>query len=233
MKAQYAFRCPVGECKGLVETATWKCALCDAALCRRCHVVKEQDEPGTKETKHACKEDDVESAKATMRDTEALPEVRGAHLQVSGCATRCTARPVTRRSAGRAGRSSAVRYRQSRTTRLQRKLGATAARVVGGVPGWLDLQDVCVRVGRKGEYLHADLRDVHRLVAEVNDALVANGRREQLREKDSLDVRVAYLAGELDEKGLKRVSSSASATTTRFGRSGTCLRRSARRWSSA
>ena len=208
MKAQYLFRCPVGDCKGLVESATWKCALCDSALCRKCHAVQGKVEPGAKEAKHQCKEDDVESAKATMRDTKACPKCAARIYKIDGCDQMyCTAchTPFSWKS----GQVVTGTIHNPHYYELQRRLGGDAPRVVGdvpcgGVPGWNDLMRVTRDVGDAREKrLDNALGDVHRLVGEVNDALVARGPFARLEIKESLDVRVAYLAGELDEKGFK------------------------------
>lgn len=70
--------CPSEDCRGFLSSR-WKCALCDTQVCNACHEIKKEDED------HVCKEENVETVRALMKDTKPCPKCGVSTHKISGC----------------------------------------------------------------------------------------------------------------------------------------------------
>jgi hypothetical protein len=77
----YLFPCPVNakgtKCRGFIESEKWCCGLCEAEICKRCHLVKKK--------KHECKKEDIETAKMVMEETKPCPKCSVRIFKIEGC----------------------------------------------------------------------------------------------------------------------------------------------------
>jgi hypothetical protein len=73
---KYIRPCSADDCRGFISTAM-KCTLCETKYCKSCHEV-------TGET-HICKQEDVQSAAAILKDSKSCPNCHVLTYRVSGC----------------------------------------------------------------------------------------------------------------------------------------------------
>jgi hypothetical protein len=88
----YVLPCPADKCRGYVESKTWKCAICETKVCKKCHVAREVKSTrvvkGVKKTSyeaHECEEDAIETATAIMKETKPCPKCASRIFRISGC----------------------------------------------------------------------------------------------------------------------------------------------------
>jgi len=195
-RVKYLFHCSVGECRGLVLQATWKCGLCEVRYCAKCHAVRGEE--------HECKEEDLGNAKEVMKSTRACPKCGTRIFRSHGCNQMFCTQCLTGFDWA-SGNIITGTIHNPHYYELQQRLGRNVNRVIGDVPcggllGWdafaphMNQLRPDIRSG-----LTKSLQDVHRLAGEVNDFL-HNG----LRQKDTMDIRVAYLENEIDDVTLKK-----------------------------
>lgn len=65
------------DCRGLVESKSHKCAICEQKYCRECRQFKGNG--------HVCKKEDVDTVKMIKEDTKPCPKCRVAIFKISGC----------------------------------------------------------------------------------------------------------------------------------------------------
>jgi len=75
-KEKRSFLRPCPSCNGFLSQQ-WKCMQCDERVCKDCHSIKKDD--------HACKQDDVESAKLIEKDCKACPKCGVYIIKTYGC----------------------------------------------------------------------------------------------------------------------------------------------------
>lgn len=73
--------CPEPDCKGFIMKQSFRCGVCSATLCHRCHVVL----TATNKEGHVCKEEDVETAKILTTNTKPCPKCREMIFKIDGC----------------------------------------------------------------------------------------------------------------------------------------------------
>ena len=193
-KSKYVRTCPITDCRGLIAAGSWKCSLCGCVFCASCHVLKKSKE-------HVCKSDDVATAKAIMADSKPCPGCATRINRISGCdqmfCTQCHT-PFSYAT----GKIVTGTIHNPHYYEFQRRLGHGALPRVGGdvpcggLPDWYTIIRTLPNVRKT---VTAVLMTIHELTGEVNDYLLI-----RLREKDTMDIRVAYLSKEIDESGLRR-----------------------------
>ena len=75
---KFTMACPDPNCRGFLSEK-WKCGVCDAHVCKNCHVIKEP------EKEHECKKEDVETAKMIMKETKGCPKCGVRIYKIDGC----------------------------------------------------------------------------------------------------------------------------------------------------
>jgi hypothetical protein len=198
-KTRYLRTCPVDGCRGMVEANSWKCGVCESVLCSSCHAVKrDKDTPAAEAPKHVCKPDDVATAKHIMSSTRPCPQCSARIFKIEGCDQMFCVQCHTPFSWA-TGKVVTGTIHNPHYYELQRKLGRGAApRAIGDVPcgGLLDWAHVDpVLNGHPADRV----KEIHRLAGEVRDHL-----QQHLLQRDTIDIRLAFLAQEIDADGLKR-----------------------------
>jgi hypothetical protein len=199
-KTRYLRTCPVDGCRGMIEAGSWKCGVCESVLCSSCHAVKRSKDapPAADGAKHVCKPDDVATAKDIMSSTRPCPQCSARIFKIEGCDQMFCVQCHTPFS-WQTGKVVTGTIHNPHYYELQRKLGRGAApRAIGDVPcgGLLDWAHI-------GPVLNGHpvdrVKEIHRLAGEVRDHL-----EEHMLQRDTVDIRLAFLAQEIDADGLKR-----------------------------
>ncbi len=73
---KYIRPCSVADCRGFISK-NMVCSLCQSEYCEQCHEVLTSD--------HRCKHEDIESAKAIMKDSKNCPNCHVITHRISGC----------------------------------------------------------------------------------------------------------------------------------------------------
>lgn len=74
---KYIRPCSAEDCRGFISTAM-TCTLCETKYCKSCHEI-------TGKQTHICKEEDVQSAAAILKDSKSCPNCHVLTFRVSGC----------------------------------------------------------------------------------------------------------------------------------------------------
>lgn len=200
----YLFRCPVendGEqCRGYIESSSWKCGLCQAEICKKCHCVRSES---TKK-KHICKKEDVETAKAVMAETKPCPKCTARIFKIQGCDQMFCTQCSTPFSWNTGEIVTGVihnphYYEMLRATGVvQRNAGDAPC---GGMP-WFDSIYIYAKVC--SDEIREKLTTAHRRCSEIEN-YIANQRRKLEGNRGLEDVRLRWLLGEFkDEKAWQR-----------------------------
>lgn len=78
-KTDVSIKCPIGECRGFVNSFTLQCGVCDGKLCKEC---REQVFDGIE---HTCNPDTVETVKLLKKDTKNCPSCKTLIHKIEGC----------------------------------------------------------------------------------------------------------------------------------------------------
>jgi hypothetical protein len=70
--------CPSPDCRGFLNI-NYVCGICETNVCSRCHEIKKEG------TEHTCKPEDIESAKAIMKETRPCPKCAVPIFKIDGC----------------------------------------------------------------------------------------------------------------------------------------------------
>ena len=73
--------CPSEDCRGYLNSTTWKCELCNMFACSECHVLKgdAHDSP------HTCDPDTRATAQLLKKDTKPCPKCQEGIYKIDGC----------------------------------------------------------------------------------------------------------------------------------------------------
>lgn len=199
-------KCPHGECRGFLGN-DWKCGLCNAHVCKKCHEVMGVAEEKW-EGEHECKPENVETAKLLATDTKNCPSCGTMIYKISGCqqmwCTQCHTAFDWKTLRIETGLIHNPHYYE-----FQRAAnGGVAPRVAGDVPGGI-CGDVLPRIGicmeewrrlRCSVALQTELADIHRLIMHIRhvDLLLLPGMAHNVQ--SNIDLRKQYLKGLIDEK---------------------------------
>jgi hypothetical protein len=69
--------CPVKDCRGFLSAEEYRCGLCKAEACSKCHELKSVD--------HVCNTDTIESVKAILSTTRGCPNCQTRIFKIEGC----------------------------------------------------------------------------------------------------------------------------------------------------
>lgn len=69
--------CPSRDCRGFIEKKSYTCGICNLSVCSKCRVEKKEG--------HECKDDDVATVQALIRDTKPCPSCGTPIFKIDGC----------------------------------------------------------------------------------------------------------------------------------------------------
>ena len=78
-KTTFMCPCPRDECRGMIHTINFKCAVCEKGICRSCR------EPRDKGDKHKCDKNTIESVKLIRSDSKPCPKCATLIFKIAGC----------------------------------------------------------------------------------------------------------------------------------------------------
>lgn len=78
-KLSFICPCPDEDCRGMIESRTFKCGVCDQIICKSCRAARE------KEDNHECNQEDIETMKLIRKDTKPCPQCAVPIYKISGC----------------------------------------------------------------------------------------------------------------------------------------------------
>lgn len=84
----YLQGCPNGECRGMIESETCKCTVCDAQVCGQCHALYangKQSGNGENSDKHVCSLNDLETVRSMKANTKPCPGCASPIYKIDGC----------------------------------------------------------------------------------------------------------------------------------------------------
>jgi hypothetical protein len=81
-KRQVVMKCPIGECKGFLDTKMY-CGMCDSHVCKDCHVKK--NDAHAQAQAHTCNPDDVATVEELSRTTKPCPNCHARIFKTDGC----------------------------------------------------------------------------------------------------------------------------------------------------
>jgi hypothetical protein len=205
-RRQFVRACPADGCRGFLSTQ-WKCGLCEVKVCPDCHEIKSKD------GKHECKPENVESAKLIAKDSKPCPNCGAVSIKIQGCdQVWCMSCHVawswsTHRVVN--GRIHAADYYIF--MERMRNAGAAAVpgqRVHGDVPcgGMPDLFHLDRHLRKQGIDIACvfgyDLWNFHRNLMHMYEMDAHRIRPDTNR--DNQDLRMRYLMNEIDQKEFQR-----------------------------
>lgn len=77
-RKQFFRACPAANCKGFLSTQ-WECGLCQVRVCPKCHEIKSSDGD------HTCKQENIDTATAVMKETKPCPKCAARIFKIDGC----------------------------------------------------------------------------------------------------------------------------------------------------
>ncbi len=178
--------CPRSDCKGLIEKESFRCAVCEKKICRRC---REPKHSKSKKRKHRCNPDTIENLKLIRQDTKPCPECAVPISKIDGCPQMWCSQckfvynwNTGRKETGNIHNPHAIRWEREHGT-LERDINDIPCGGLVGlhdVPTW-PLGDIC----------RTQIENIYRRTAEIHPTdLVA---------KDSKDICRSYIVNEIDE----------------------------------
>ncbi len=78
-KITFICPCPRDECRGMINSSTFKCVVCEKGICRKCR------EKRDKEDGHKCDKNTIESVKLMRNDTKPCPKCATLIFKIAGC----------------------------------------------------------------------------------------------------------------------------------------------------
>ena len=190
-RRQFVRACPADNCKGFLSTQ-WKCGLCEQYTCKDCHEIKIEG--------HACKPENIETAKLLARDTKTCPSCAALIHKIDGCDQMfCTCCHTAfswktgKVETGRIHNPHYYAYQRMRGTN-QREIGDIQC---GGIPTYNEILRV---LGNERWVATLHRHIVHFDHIEMNryrNINITNPNR-------NLDKRVLYMLNELSETEFKK-----------------------------
>ena len=201
VKKEFIRKCPAEGCRGFLSSR-WKCDVCENHICSECNEVK-RVAPAPGDTEHTCDPDAVETMKMLKKDTKPCVKCGTMIHKISGCSQMWCPECHTAFD-WNTGQIVTGVIHNPHFYEFQRAHG-TLQRTPGDVPcgGLPDLASINRLFGsafhRPFEEPGNTFYKVHRLTAHI---LYEELRRE-IR-VSTLDLRVMYLAGNIDDDQFKQ-----------------------------
>jgi hypothetical protein len=191
--------CPAEGCKGFLSTA-WKCGVCEAKVCSKCHEVKTGGDD-----EHMCDPNSVASAELISRDSRPCPKCASMIFKIEGCDQMYCTQCQTAFS-WRTGRvESGVIHNPHYYDYMRRTQGAIPRNPgdvqCGGLPGHSIFTGTTLQRAYTREQIQA-LYGIHQNIAHVQHADMFRFR--PIPEDEARKLRVKYMMDDISELDFKR-----------------------------
>lgn len=184
-KLNFICPCPDEECRGMIESRSFKCGVCDQRVCKRCRVARTEDD------QHECDENDLETMKLIRKDTKPCPRCAVPIFKVSGCDQMfCTQCQIV--FSWKTGKEETGWVHNPHALQWQRDHGGLM-RDINDIPcgGLININDL---VGYLTSEQNVVIRQMHRLAGEIDYTL----RGCETAEFE--DMRLEYVLNKITEK---------------------------------
>jgi hypothetical protein len=208
-RRQFIKKCPNDECNGFLSTQ-WKCGLCEAKVCNKCHEIKAlKDDHEDKVKEHTCDEEAIKTVELINKDTKSCPSCGTRIFKISGCnqmwCLQChvafdwnSLRIVT----GVIHNPHFYEYQRGLN-------GGVAPRVPGDIPGCEQVPNIirCIHIwnstelGIPKENSHK-LSDMHRMLIHIQNFEITRLPTTYVA-ADNKDIRKKFLKKEINEERLR------------------------------
>ncbi len=198
-RRKFVRACPADGCRGFLSTA-WKCGLCDAKVCSKCHEIK-----GENEDDHMCDPNNVATAEMLSRDSKTCPQCAAMIFKIAGCdqmyCTQCHTAFSWRTGRVEQGVIHNPHYYEymRRNGTLQRNPGDV---VCGGLPNPAALNGVA-RPPIYNEQQRTFLWNLHQNLLHIQHGGIAH-RYQATNIREGRDLRIKFMLGTLTEEEFKR-----------------------------
>lgn len=188
-----SIKCPIGECRGFVNSATMVCGVCEGKLCKECREQILGDS-------HECNPDTVETVKLLKKDTKSCPSCKTSIHKIEGCdqmyCTQChTAFSWRTGDIVLGERIHNPHYFEYLRTRDG---GGAPPREVGDIPcGGIPSERAMSKYWKNG-----DVMNRLRLLVHVERVEFRNYRTDRVA--NNRDLRVKYINNEITEEQFKK-----------------------------
>ena len=202
-KRQFIRKCPSEGCRGFLSSA-YKCDLCKVHVCSKCLEIK----GFTNETEHECDPENVESATAIKKETRPCPKCAVPIFKISGCdqmwCTQCQVAFSWKSGTidqGRVHNPHFYQYMQNNDTNVR----VPGEQVCGGLPGYYSISRMLRRFIRDPSHSYfVKSMALYRSLIHNQRVVIDSLRRKLNVNQDNLDLRVKYLAKDVDDKYMLR-----------------------------
>jgi hypothetical protein len=207
-RRQFIKNCPVEGCKGFLSTQ-WKCGLCEAKVCNKCHEIKStKDDNEDKVKEHVCDEEAVKTVETINKDTKPCPSCGTRIHKISGCSQMwCPQCHIAfdwnslRIATGVIHNPHFYEYQRSQN-------GGVAPRVPGDIPGCEIIPNLyrCIHIWNDVEINIPKsnvkkLSDMHRMLIHIQNYEITRIPNNYIAAANN-DIRKQFLRNEIDEKRL-------------------------------
>lgn len=195
--------CPVDDCRGFLSSQ-WKCGVCKIHVCNKCLEPIGDD----KNMHHECNEDSVKTAAMLKKDTKNCPSCAASIFKVSGCDQMwCTQCHIA--FSWKSGLKVNGVIHNPHFYQWQKNNGGNTqnpeAVHCGGIPDYYYFRNkVRAIIERIGPDMVNKLMRFHRATNHFVHVELTTLRGKIQQHTDNTDLRVKYLAKEMDEEDIKR-----------------------------
>lgn len=196
-KRAFIRKCPNGDCRGFLSSS-YKCDLCKVFVCSKCLEVKGV----TKDDEHTCDPSNVESANMIKKETRPCPKCAVPIFKISGCdqmwCTQCQVAFSWKTGTidqGRVHNPHFYQYMQNNDNVVR----APGEEVCGGLPGYYSISRRITRCGLSNTQWYTQSMTVYRGLIHIQRVVIDRIREKLNQAQDNLDLRVKYLANDVDE----------------------------------
>lgn len=223
-KKVFSRPCPVDKCRGYLSSA-WKCGICETYVCSRCFEIKGK----RNDEYHVCDENNVKAADLIKKETKPCPSCSIAIYKISGCDQMwCTQCKIP--FSWKTGKKVHGVIHNPHFYQWQKQNNNNIRNVnevhCGGIPGYHELRRRVQVAGpgmtnrilfeswrhdpknlslrEKGMLRRCDiLYEMHRALRHLLDMELNPLRADCNRLQDNIQLRIKFLAKEIDEKKMK------------------------------
>lgn len=200
----YIRKCPVEVCRGYLSASKFVCGICDVKVCKECHEILPT------EGEHRCKDDDVATAKLIMKDTKPCPKCATPIFKIGGCNQMWCTQCMTA-FAWSSGKIETGTIHNPHFYDWMRMQGREVPRNPLDMPCAGDHVSIYEmdRVLRRADAVPKDrvdaIRFMHRQIVHVRATMLGPlQNRQRYAPQNNLDLRLKYLAGEMNDDAFKR-----------------------------
>lgn len=209
-KKQFIKPCPVENCRGFLSTA-YKCGICSTFSCSKCFEIKGKTKDEIDE--HVCDENNVKNAEAIKSETKGCPKCGVPIYKISGCnqmwCTNCNIAFSWKTGRVENGVVHNPHYYQF-INNQRRQVRNPGDVVCGGIPDYYrfysNIRYCNTTIIINGITISTQLflKKIHRNVGEIQQYIIDPIRVKLNTATNNTDLRVRYLANEIDETHLKK-----------------------------